>query len=53
MDHEFVHDNASTTEEPLNRSYDLFDRTGWEDVIFLLEEILAAEELEPPRERDC
>jgi hypothetical protein len=41
MELEFVHDDGSASEEPLNRSYDLFDRTGWEDVIFLLEEIFA------------
>ncbi|MHB0969139.1 MAG: hypothetical protein ACYC7A_00890 [Thermoanaerobaculia bacterium] len=46
MELEFVHDDGIVSEEPLNRSYDLFDRTGWEDVIFLLEEILSEGEPE-------
>lgn len=45
MDVSFVRDDESP-EAPMNREYDLFDRTGWEEVIFLLEEIL--EEGEAP-----
>jgi hypothetical protein len=46
MELEFVHDDGIAPEEPLNRSYDLFDRTGWEEVVFLLEEILAEDKAE-------